>query len=165
MEPDQTARTTELLNTVVRILTRLMGTYGCWAITGSANLALRGVQIIPSDIDIITTCETADHFSLLTKNIAPLEFRLSENDTIQSYYAKMKLHGFPIDVMANPVILTKDGTWQKLDFWYDSVEFVQTTIGLVPLTSLEFEYYVYSLLGIGDRVKIIDSQLRESRQP
>lgn len=159
MPRDKKLKTIHELMHAVSILVRLLGRYKSWAIIGSANLAIRGANLSPSDIDIITTHETADEFSAEIEKIAPLNFKFSKTDTIHSYYGRTSLCDIPIDIMADIIILTRYGDWQAIETWQESVEYIPTRIGLLPLMSLDFERYVYFLLGQEDRVKIIDSIL------
>lgn len=148
---------------VVKTFVDLLNVADSWAITGSANLAIRGINVQPSDVDIITTRETADYISCLMRDIIPLNFSLSEGSTIRSYYATAELHGFPIDIMANVAIFTRYGAWDTLDSWNNSLEYISTEVGVVPLTSLDFELYVYSLLDFKKRVQLISSVLCKQR--
>jgi len=141
---------------VVEVLFQLFSDDDCWAITGSANLAIRGAKIQPSDIDIITTRKAAEQLASSANHIVHLDFTLSATETIQSYYATATISDISIDVMADAALLTHSGTWQRLDTWAKSIEYVQTKVGLVPLTTLEFERKVHLLLGNRKRVQEID---------
>ena len=157
MSCEITERTSNSVVTVVGILSQLFGVNDRWAVIGSANLAIRGEKIQPSDIDIITTPDTADRLAVSISHMACLDFALSTSKTIQSYYATTTVCGMSIDVMADAAILTRNGTWQRLDAWSKSIEYVQTKAGLLPLTTLAFERNVYLLLGDRERVQRIDS--------
>jgi hypothetical protein len=61
--------------------------------------------------------------------------------------------------MAEAVILSVDGSWVSLGDWKHYVQLIETSVGLVPLTSLAFERRVYSLLGKYDRIATIASDL------
>jgi hypothetical protein len=142
---------------VIGIFSQLFSVDARWAIMGSANLAIRGADIQPSDIDIITTSEAADKLASSIGDIAHLNFTLSGSETIQSYYGTTKVSGISIDIMADVKIFTKHGTWQRLDAWNKSIEYIPTETGLLPLTTLAFERNVYLLLGNIDRVQKIDA--------
>ncbi len=159
MLPDTNEIVIHRLFKVVGKLADLFGVNNDWAITGSANLAIRGARIRPSDIDIIMTRDTADQISDENMGIIYRPFSVSKIDTIQSYYAKASLCGVPVDLMANAQIFTRFGTWQTLDVWRKCIEHVQTSYGLVPLTSLAFERCVYTMLDNQNRIKTIDKDL------
>jgi hypothetical protein len=140
----------------IEVLSRLFSDDDCWAITGSTNLVIRGARIQPSDIDIITTREVADRLASSTNCIVHLDFTLSATETIQSYYATATISNICIDIMADALLLTRNGTWQRLDTWAKSIEYFQTKVGLIPLTTLAFERKVHLLLGNRERVRQID---------
>jgi len=146
MSCEITERTSNSVVTVVGILSQLFGVNDRWAVIGSANLAIRGEKIQPSD-----------RLAVSISHMACLDFALSTSKTIQSYYATTTVCGMSIDVMADAAILTRNGTWQRLDAWSKSIEYVQTKAGLLPLTTLAFERNVYLLLGDRERVQRIDS--------
>lgn len=142
---------------VIKILLQLFSTSDCWAITGSANLAIRGAVIQPSDVDIITTRKAAERLALSAHHTLHLDFTPSSTDTIQSYYATTTINDISVDFMADAAVLTSNGNWQRLDGWSESIEYTQTKIGLVPLTTLAFERKVHLLLGKKERVQQIDT--------
>lgn len=149
--------TDDFVMSAVEVFSRLFSDDDCWAITGSSNLFIRGVRIQPSDIDIITTRDVADRLALSANSIVRLNFTLSATETIQSYYASATIGKICIDIMADAVVLTRNGTWQRLDTWAKSIEYFQTKVGLVPLTTLAFERKVYLLLDNRERVRQIDA--------
>ena len=147
----------EPIMAVIKVLFQLFSTNDCWAITGSANLAIRGVAIQPSDIDIITTRKAADRLALSTHHTLHLDFTPSSTETIQSYYATTTINDISVDFMSDASVLTRNRNWQRLDGWSESIEYTQTEIGLVPLTTLAFERKVHLLLGKKERVQKIDT--------
>ena len=157
MSHEYSERFDELIMAVIKVLFQLFSANDCWAITGSTNLAIRGAAIQPSDIDIITTRKAADRLALSTRHTLHLDFTPSSTETIQSYYAITTINNISIDFMADVAVLTRNGTWKRLDGWAESIEYIQTKVGLVPLTTLAFERKVHLLLGKKERVQKIDT--------
>ena len=141
----------------IKVLFQFFSASDCWAITGSANLAIRGAAIQPLDIDVITTRKAADRLAISAHHTLHLDFAPSSTETIQSYYATTTINNISVDFMADAAVLTRNGTWQRLDGWAESIEYIQTEFGLVPLTNLAFERKVHLLLGKKERVQKIDT--------
>ena len=128
-----------------------------WAVTGSFNLALRGGQLRPSDIDIFVSAETA------TKLQKMFGFKFVASSTIRSVFSSCIISHTQVEFMALPEI--KIGIleqWVSLSHWVENVEYVFANGQYWPLTSLHFEQEVYKYLGNSARVRLIDLEVCHS---
>ena len=144
---------------VAKLFANVVGNRARWAVTGSANLALRGFDVCPSDFDILMTRQAADMLADSISNIVTFNFLYAYANTIRSYYSSATLLGVSIEIMADVQVRGIDGLWYDISYWKNSIEMHEIGISYVPLTSLAFERHVHSLIGNSNRVSLIDRVL------
>jgi hypothetical protein len=81
------------------IIDRLEGRGIDWALSGSSNLALQGMNLTPKDIDIITTKEGAYEIANALKEfmIEPVEFRAGKK--LASYHGRALIEGIGVEII------------------------------------------------------------------
>jgi len=133
------------LNTTLEKVTKELETVKAqWAVTGGANLFLRGCKDKTKDIDIITTENGFDEILKklgIDKFQRPYEKRESESKKLRSYYTLHKIDGTDIDIMAEPEVLI-NGEWEPLN-WTDKIEKIKLpdTDTEIYTTNIEYEEY------------------------
>ncbi len=96
------------------ICRRLKGKDIEWALFGSAELAFRGIDIVPNDIDIVTATE-ADALAI---DELLAEYRLqkpiwSEAENVRSYFGHYIVDGVKVDI-AGAMEYKADGKWEPI---------------------------------------------------
>ena len=83
-----------------------------WAFTSSVNMALQGLMVTPTDIDIQTDLEGANKISeeLSEYLIKPVE--LKEIGNIRSHISEFRIEGVKVEVIAEMEFKTESGDWQ-----------------------------------------------------
>ena len=117
-----------------------------WAITGGANLYLKGCKEKTYDIDIITT---KDGFIEIAKTLnieIPKILKKTESfdKNLKSYYALAKIDGKSVDIMGDPKSKI-DGQWQPLN-WHNKVVEQNIDNIIINTTTLEYEKYTQSII-------------------
>ena len=137
-------------------LRAVLGANDIWAITGSANLSIRGLKVRPSDIDVFVTRGAADSLVKSCQRECIIDFSSCKTNSINSYYSRVKPLGMSLELMADVSIKAVDGKWRSIDNWRNNTELFETKIGILPLTTLEFERSVHNMLGNLERTAMID---------
>lgn len=118
-----------------------------WAIIGSTNLALQGVDVTANDIDILTNKEGAFLIGKLLKEftIKPIEYK--ESERFKSYYGLFEINNIKIEIMGDlQYKIPKGDLWSKKSRL--SKKIIIKYQGLnIPVISLEQGYIAYSKMG------------------
>ena len=131
-----------------------------WAVTASANLALRGFPVDPNDVDVLTD-ETGARTILdrfdgdVTRPITP-PTSVREGD-IRSHYAELSLDGVPVDVMGDVQLREPDrgpGEWGPV---VDPGQRELLTVDghRVPVMPLAYERRSYTALGRESKLDLL----------
>ncbi len=130
-----------------------------WALIGSANLSLQGVDvdIEPDDIDISTDKAGAFLIEKALKEfvISPVEYSACEEYKFRSYFGRFKIRGVLVEVMGEleNQIVGQD-RWVKLaDLSQKTI--VKTQGFQIPAIPLERECSLYSKIGRTDTAQKI----------
>jgi hypothetical protein len=127
-----------------------------WAITGGANHYIRRVSNYINDVDIITNFETGLNLASILKKYKIKDFQRAKSEAIDSIFGVFLLDELFIEIMADPINLIKND-WVKNDEWKKHIELIAFEGLNVPLTSLKYEIYIYSLLKNESKVNILKS--------
>lgn len=130
-----------------------------WALTGSANLFLQSVRIVPRDIDLISTTKGAYAIQDVLRDfvVSPIQFRVTGN--LRSRFGQFVIVGQRIEVFSD--IQNKiDGQWVDHRDWQSNVGKIRYRIVSIPALSLDYERSVYKKLMIADKVASIDAVRR-----
>ena len=128
-----------------------------WAVTGSTNLALRGVPVEPSDIDLMTdeagAYEVEARFEdRITKPVAPSQ---SVEKHISSHFGALAIGGVRVELMGGVEHLV-DGEWVPATPVTDRESLAGEGME-IPAMPIEAEREGYRELGRDDRVRLIDA--------
>jgi len=132
-----------------------------YCIVGSTSLFLEGVPVVPSDIDVLTTKDSAFKIDELLSPYRLVECKLRESEVFRSYFGRYKIDGIDVEVMG-------EFQYRKDDKW--SVSFTPSTIKTkyvslndekIRIAELEETYKFCKEIGREKTCKIIEEYLRE----
>jgi hypothetical protein len=131
-----------------------------WAVTASANLALRGFSVDPSDVDVLT--DEAGARTILerfdgdvTRAITPPTSVREGN--IRSHYGELSLGSVPVDVMGDVQLREPDrgpGEWGPV-VDPGQREFLSVDRQRVPVMPLSYERRCYAALGRDEKLRLL----------
>lgn len=138
---------------------RLSDTEVTWAVTASANLALRGFPVEPGDVDVMTDADgihrIAERFeTAIVRPVLPPEE--AENGDIRSYFGAIELAGTEVELMGD-VEHRIDGEWVPADDVGAHREFLAVDGREVPVMTLDHERRGYAAIGRDERVALLDA--------
>ena len=144
---------------VLALADRLSGVDVAWAVTASANLALRGFAVEPGDVDVMTdaagTYRLADAFpEAVVRPVVPPE--RAEHDDIRSHFGALELHGVEVELMG-AVEHRIDGEWSPAADVADRREFLEVRGRPVPVMPLAHERRAYRALGRDGRLALLEA--------
>jgi len=128
-----------------------------WAITGGANLFIRGISESINDVDIITSEKGVfDIIQLLSdQSIVVRPNERTRDGNVESLFAKIECASGFIEIMGSPANFI-GGNWVRNRGWDKEIEFINmTNFPSLPLMSLMYERDIYKLLSNRERVSII----------
>ena len=152
--------TSQYLEVLQKILTKIKDSPINWAVTGSLGMALQGVPVEVHDIDIQTDEDGAYEIERCLAEFVVRPVRYRESERIRSHFGVLEIDGIKVEIM---------GALQKRvddQLWEDPVEVERykrwAEIGSmrVPVLSLEYEYQAYLVLGRNDKVEILRAWLQ-----
>ena len=129
-----------------------------WAVTASANLALRGFDVEPGDVDIVADGETvhdiADLFAeSVVRRVVPPE--AAEGAHIRSHFGALELGDTEVESMGD-VEHRIDGEWVPDPAVKTRREFLPTDGREIPVLALEAEARGYRARGERERAARIE---------
>jgi hypothetical protein len=131
-----------------------------WALTASLNLAVRGSDIEPNDIDVMTNASGADAIeSVFSEHvIRPVSHSRSHETRIESHFGVIELDDTEIEIMGEVRYLVAREWTEPVDVAARR-EFVDFEDRMIPAMSLEHELTGYRNLGREKRVKQVETLL------
>lgn len=93
----------------------LTNTHITWAITGSITFAMRGLDVVPHDLDIQTDAAGAYAIQrlLAPHMVWPVRYRTAP--TIRSHLGRAVVEGVMVEIMGAIEKSRPDGTWVSVD--------------------------------------------------
>ncbi len=123
-----------------------------WILVGSTSLKLRGVDVTPSDIDIVTDLETISRIDQRLERFRIRAPRYSEGSGFRSTHAIYRVNGVKVDVMANIQFKSPYGWMSPRPYHVHHVE----SAGIqIPVLSLEDEVDAYQKMGRKEKAEKI----------
>lgn len=143
----QATRNDQLVQALRLLTERLNDLPVTWAITGGCNLLMRGCLEQVNDIDVITSEDGATR-------IAHKLGIIDENDVlsrtryknVSSCYASTRIAGVPVEIMGDPDNQVH-GIFVPNRIWNRCVWRLRWEGLVIPAMLLEYELYIYSMLG------------------
>lgn len=124
-----------------------------WALTGSTNFNIQGINIDINDIDVQTDENSAYKFEKIFKKhiVKPVVF--SSTDKIRSHFGVFEINDVKVEVMGDIQKRLPNGEWEKKKELKDIIDFAIFEGHKVPVLNLAYEENAYRILG---RVKKAD---------
>lgn len=126
-----------------------------WAVVGSTNLALQGLDIIPRDIDIITTIDSLPKIKNIFGEFDVAEMEEKQSATSGSYWrVVLNINNIEIEVLGEKeqgVYAHRLLAGHKKDILLDDVN--------IPCLELKSELQAYQETGRQNKVELIESFL------
>jgi hypothetical protein len=138
-----------------------------WAVTASENLALRGFDVSPGDVDVVTDAEGAYRIEELfsehvVRAVVPPEE--AEADRIRSHFGALSLSGTEVELMGD-VEHRFEGEWVTDPPVAETREFLPVAGREVPVMPLSYEAYGYRARGEPDRAAAVEARLDAGADP
>jgi hypothetical protein len=141
---------------VVRVLCeRLSALPRAWALTGSAGLALRGIDVAVRDVDVRTDREGAHAIARAFAEAVERPVTFASSETIRSHFGSLRIEGVPVEIMGDMQQRLEDGAWEDPGEWQRHVERVEVDGLAVPVLGLAYERDMYARLGRADKVESV----------
>jgi len=135
-----------------------------WALVGSLNLALHGVDVEPKDIDIVTDREGILKIGELLREFVVEEIRYKEGKKMAAYFGKLNVNGVLIDIIGEPRMREdEDHKWKEKGLCKDLIVLDLGNLR-VPAMSLRSELNAYKILGKTEKVRKIENVLRKKEE-
>lgn len=133
-----------------------------WALIGSSNLALQGVDVEAHDIDILTDKEGALEMGKLLKEFTIEYVAYKESEKFKSYYGKFVINGVEVEIMGQLQNINPVG-----DLWSESTNlsekiYIKVDDMEIPAISLKQEYQAYLQLGRQEKAEKIAKVLQSN---
>lgn len=120
-----------------------------WAVIGSANLALQGLDVNPHDLDICTTSSGIKVFEELFREYVTEPLHGVKFEDALKYKLKAKMQGVEIDIVGS------DSDVYNRHLKAGHVVFVKVKGIPIPCFTLEAELAGYRELGRPERAKLV----------
>ena len=144
-----------LVDTLKLVANRLTDNGFLWAIVGSTNLALQGIDIVPRDIDIISTMDVLPKIKSIFPEYEVAEIEEKHSAISGSYWrVAMHINDIEIEVLGekeNGIYADRLLAGHKIDVILDGVN--------ISCLALESELQAYRETGRQNRVDLIESFL------
>ena len=144
---------------VLELVDRLADTDVTWAVTASANLALRGFDVEPGDVDVMSDAAGVHRIATVFADdvvrpvVPPSRAR---HGNIRSYFGSLELAGAKVELMGD-VEHRIDGEWVPADDVGNHREFLAVSGRRVPVMPLDHERRAYRALGRAGRVALLEA--------
>ncbi|MDZ4679327.1 MAG: hypothetical protein SH848_17660 [Saprospiraceae bacterium] len=127
-----------------------------WALTGSMNHWLQGVNVKPNDIDLISTKTGAMNLTKELNSYIVKPVTYHEEKTIRSWYGALRIGEIDIGLMGEIENFSPlKNCWLTHENWQENIIFIKTNDFRIPCLSLRYEHYVYEKLGFLERAALI----------
>ena len=132
-----------------------------YCIVGSMSLFLEGLPVEPSDIDILTTKESAFKIDELLGSHRTLECELRESNAFRSYFGKYRIDCIDVEIMGE-LQIRKNGKWNR-PLIPSSIETKYVTIDgeSVRIAKSKETFKFCKEIGREETCKIIEEHLRK----
>ncbi len=130
-----------------------------WAITGSLNFTLHGIDLEVHDIDIQTDKSGAYAIEQHLKEFVKDNVHFLESEKIRSHFGTLEIGGITIEIMGDVEKKLANGSWDKPPNLEVHKEYIQHEGMKLPVLSLEYEYDAYLKLGRHKKAELLKNWL------
>jgi hypothetical protein len=131
-----------------------------WRLTGSSNLCLQNIPVVPKDIDILVFSEDATKVQSVLASYCkePLQYR--ESSQFRSFFGKFAINDIDIEIMSNVEIM-KNGKWHIITALNSEPILIKIGDLSIPCVSLKDEYKGYVLMGRVEKAELIKKVMKQ----
>ncbi len=140
-----------------RVYERLRETQILWAVTGSLNFALQGLNVEPNDIDLQTDAAGVYEIErrLAEYSVRKVVFSTSNSKRLRSHYGALEIDGVQVEIMGDLEKLLDDGTWEAPPALNRHRIWLEVEGMRLPVLSLEYEEQAYRKLGRTEKADML----------
>jgi hypothetical protein len=129
-----------------------------WAIIGSTNHAMQGVDAEPHDIDVLSDRQGAYKIADILKEYVVEPVKYTENESFSSYHCVLDIKGIIVEVMGEKENKPEIDLWGEYSNLSEKIYF-DLDGWKIPAISLKREYFAYSKLGRKEKADLIKKAL------
>lgn len=134
-----------------------------WALTGSANLRLQGVNIEVQDIDIHCDLEDIHRIEKALKEFLITPVHIWETGSIRSLDGKCEIEGIEIELISATEVKDEFGNWQKIQGPVQN-NYLGWEGFQVPVIALKDEAHYYKERGREEKVLLIEERISDIKE-
>ena len=134
-----------------------------WAVTGSLDFALQGMDVDVHDIDIQTDKSGAYEIENRFSQYVVRNVEFSSSEKIRSHFGELSIEGIKVEIMGDIQKHLPDGNWEGPPDIGSNRRFVNFGGLSIPVMSLEYECEAYHHLGRTERADQVRRYLEQSR--
>ena len=129
-----------------------------YALIGSVNLSLQGIDIQSRDIDILTNSDEINKIVKVLKKYQTKEMYFNESEGRNSYRAFFEINKIEIEILGNVnnACRLKNSLDKKIYIDYKGIK--------IPCMPLEEELDVYKKINREDKIKLIKDKILKIRK-
>ncbi len=135
-----------------------------WAVTGSFGQVLQGVNVVPKDIDIISTRVGVRKIQSILKEFTQHKVSYSATNSMRSYFGVIEINSCKIEFFGEIENLLKNNTWEPHIEWEKNITEIVIDSIVVPVITLEYELLICNKLFITERAILIEKRLSSQSQ-
>lgn len=147
-----------------KICTRLEDTGILWALTGSMNMAVQGMNIAMHDIDLQTDRAGAYQIESIFPEYVVEPVRYLASERMRSHLGKLMIDGIQVEIIGALQKLLHDQTWEATVEVGEHRCWVEVEGLRVPGLSLEYEYRAYRQMGRTEKAEMIRKWLAKGSE-
>ena len=141
----------KLKEVILLIAKKFKGTKVKWALVGSTNLTLQGVNVLPHDLDVVVEANNLKKIKKIFEEFKPSEFKEVIPITTNPFW-EMRLNVMGVDVQ---IFGEKNGGIYVSKLLSKKLNYVELENIEIPCFSLEAEMKAYSETNRNDNVELI----------
>ena len=134
-----------------------------WAVTGSLDFALQGMDVDVHDIDIQTDKSGAYEIEHRFSQYVVRNVEFSSTKRIRSHFGELSVNGIKVEITGDIQKCLPDGTWEDPIDVRSKMCFVNYDELSIPVISLEYECEAYYRLGRIERADKVRRYLEQRR--
>lgn len=126
-----------------------------WAITAGVSLALQGLPLQPSDLDLQCDADAAYAIEARLAEFVTRPVQWRESERIRSHFGALAIGGIRVEIMGGVEHRLPDGSWHAAPGTAGITRWVEHQGLRLPVTDLAYEAAAYALLGREEKARLI----------
>jgi hypothetical protein len=145
--------------TICFLIQKLRNMSENWAITGSFGQVLQGIDIIPDDIDIISTKKGVGEIQSILEEFIIQEVCYTSISSMRSYFGVLEMNSCRIEFFGEIENLLTNNYWEPHIGWEENITKIIMGTTPVPVLTLEYELLVCKKIFYTERATLIEKKL------